>query len=271
MSELEFNMDLSNVGAVMGSITGTMEAVKTKVYIKDLIRGAQHQLGAHFNTHMTLLALTQPQRFHHVYEWNHVGQPAFRLWKNTYVGTSKRVTSFEFLPSHVQVPLPDPEFPPGPKGQQVHRRYIFWNKARVMEYNIPVHIYVKEAKALFINLRDNPGVNLPDNHKGFTFAQQATIFNRGATAGSFTNAFIEFYREQAPVIFKTEIQPVIEQSVEKNLFKTTRASRAGTRVGWKSYQISYDAGREMARSESLIEAARWGDSAFDEAYSGAFE
>lgn len=276
MSVVEFNMDLSNVGAMMGSITGMTEAVNTKVYILDLVEAAQHYMGTDFNNFMTVLAASQPERFHHVYEWGHVAEPGYRLWRNVYVGTAatNRVTSFEFLPSHTEVPLPDPPFPPGPNGQQVNRRYVFWNKARVMEYNIPTHIRLVAAKALFINLRDQV-TNLDDEGKGFTFASQATIFNQGGghTAGSFTNAFLTFYREQGPRIFNERIRPIIERSTENIVLESGAASRrgrVGKRSGWKSYEIFFDAAREMARSETLTSAAAYKDTAYAEGFKRAF-
>lgn len=97
------------------------------------------QIEKDFGAYIDAQARTKPKSLHHVYEWNKVGMPEARLFKLNKLksdGLSIRL-NFEFLLSKTAVP-----------NSRSKRKYVYENKASVMEAGIPVVVAPKYAERL---------------------------------------------------------------------------------------------------------------------------
>jgi hypothetical protein len=89
-----------------------------------------------FHAYIDAIARSQPQRFHHVYEWGKVGSNRSRLFVAEEKADSKRgQITLKFKDSSSKVPG--------------SRQYIFRKKAYIMENQIPVTIKPKNKFLVF--------------------------------------------------------------------------------------------------------------------------
>jgi len=97
------------------------------------------QIQQDFGLYVDAQARTNPKTLHHVYEWNKVGNPGARLFKLNV--TERNGLSFKlgttFLTSKTPVP-----------NSFGKKKYVFKNKASVMEAGMPVIISPRAAKRL---------------------------------------------------------------------------------------------------------------------------
>lgn len=102
-----------------------------------------------FLSDLSIAAKSDPQRFHHLYEWGEVGnnkQKLFLMKRGTVQYGNLRI---DFIPlkSSKPVPIPARLLNPEPSGKVVSAQNIFKDKMNIMENNIPVHIYTKRTIA----------------------------------------------------------------------------------------------------------------------------
>lgn len=99
--------------------------------------GAANVIAEYFSRLMDAKSRTRPKSFHHVYEWNQVGNSNARLFKSTVTpfGGGAAIT-FEFLKSKT------------PNNNTRSAPHIFAQKASVMESGKPVIILPVNAKKL---------------------------------------------------------------------------------------------------------------------------
>lgn len=121
-------------------------------------------------------ARSNPQAFHHVYEWGRVGNMSNRLFETTKnVSGRTMVVGYNFRPSKTPV-----------KPNSTH---IFWNKAEVMEGQIPVTIRPKNKKVLAFEV---------DGQMVFTKGPVLVAHPGGrAVHKSFRKAFDAYFNEDA--------------------------------------------------------------------------
>lgn len=89
------------------------------------------QINKDFGSYTDMQARSNTSKLHHVYEWKRVGQAESRLWKlNKKDGTEYNMTiDYSFKRSRVAVP-----------SDSGTKQYVFREKARIMEFRIPVTI-----------------------------------------------------------------------------------------------------------------------------------
>jgi hypothetical protein len=91
------------------------------------------RLGFEFSGYVDMLASANPQRLHHVYEWNQVGNPSARLFEIDVLPMNKGgIITYKFLPS----------LTPNDNG------VIFADKAEVMESGAEVSFSTNEPVPL---------------------------------------------------------------------------------------------------------------------------
>lgn len=102
------------------------------------------QIEKDFSNYIDAQARSKPKYLHHVYEWKNVGNPQARLFKLKQLestGLSFRISP-EFIKSKTAVPNSN------------KRKYVFANKASVMESGNPVIISPKNANRLVFEGRE---------------------------------------------------------------------------------------------------------------------
>lgn len=105
-----------------------------------------NQVKEDFGAYVDAQARMRPKSLHHVYEWGSTGTKSARLFKLNKlesVGVSLRF-NYELLPSKRYVPATVSK-----------KRYLFANKAYVMEEGIPVIISPKASKRLVFKIDDD--------------------------------------------------------------------------------------------------------------------
>jgi hypothetical protein len=144
------------------------------------------------------VARSDENAMHHVYEWHRVGSPAARLFDINYtVSNSGLSIKSSFRQSNTI---------------QDKSREPFYNKARIMEYGIPVTISPKRKALVFEEAGDTVFVSRPItiNNPGGTQVEGSyqTIFNVFFSS-YFTQAFLRssglFDYISKPVIYKKNI------------------------------------------------------------------
>ena len=111
------------------------------------------QINKDFGEYVDALARVKPKSLHHMYEWNKTGQPQSRLFKLKQInpkGLSFQI-DYDFKISKTAVPS---------KNKKQKKKYIFANKASVMEEGKPVVIRPKSAERLVFEI-DGIAVFMP--------------------------------------------------------------------------------------------------------------
>lgn len=140
------------------------------------------QIEKDFGAYIDAQARMKPKSLHHVYEWKQVGMPEARLFKLKKIPSEglKITIDFEFLLSKTAVP-----------NNHSKRRYVFENKANVMEEGIPVVVAPKYAQRIVFDTGLGYTVYMP---KGAS----VTIRRPGGVAAkkSFQSTYKRFFASQ---------------------------------------------------------------------------
>lgn len=120
------------------------KAVKTKIF---------NQISKDFGGYVDMQARSYTSRLHHVYEWKRVGDPSARLWKlnmDSEHGYDMTI-NYSFKQSRTNVP-----------NTYSLKKYVFKEKARIMEFRIPVTIRPRAAggRLIFEN-KDGETIVMP--------------------------------------------------------------------------------------------------------------
>lgn len=256
---VEVSGDFSEIGHTMGLLSGMAAEVKTDRYLGDVISYVHSELAKRFDEHMDFAVGAAPKRFSHVYEWN--ARPgndraADRLWSHKLLGSGgRRNATFVWKASIKPIPTPqerkniegDPmqDVPQEEIDQLSKRRYIFYWKAPIMEYNSGVTITPKYAQALFIPTGD------PANP--YVFVNEFRNLQPGgeANTGQFTAEWTSWWASMAPHFFEQGIR----ESLENDLAGVVQGIRAGQRSRVKKvgltatsdYAAAYESGENWAQ------------------------
>lgn len=163
----QFARDMNNI---INYSMGFLDGVKNgkKVFLDNLGASTIDLMKQYIDTN----ARVNPEMLHHIYEWNRTGSPDARLYDLDYsVGTAGLSIRSSFRQST--------SFQDGSKTP-------FYDKARIMEYGIPVTIKPKNAKVLAFNV---------DGEEVFT-PNQVTVLNPGGqlVEGGFEKIFESFFQ-----------------------------------------------------------------------------
>lgn len=130
-----------------------------------------------FFPYLNGMARGNRKSLHHIYEWEKVGQTSARLFDLKIPAASRGKASFsmrvEFRPSKSLVPLTAAQADPGPSGAVVSKRYVFYNKAMVMEYG--QRVTIRPLGDNFMAFDTPPG--LRETATGLTFTKRPIQMN----------------------------------------------------------------------------------------------
>lgn len=255
MSGIKITADTSDANYMTGFLKGMSEQIRTDQHMGPVLKYVHAELAQAFDEYMTAIAGADPSRFHHVYEWNQIGNPRAKLWNNVLRGHGgNRTATWTWRASKTIVPVTQEAKDAGV--QQIH---VFVWKAPVMEYatNITIRPSRKTGLAYFTGPTSDPG----RWQLNFT-KSPIDVQNPGGAQvkGAFTAAFIEWWSETggAGAEFSRRIRRVLEQDFKEmpNSFKR------GTRTRTKTFSIQGEAagGRAAeawlrARDNKYIEMA----------------
>jgi hypothetical protein len=178
------------------------------------------QIDKEFGEYIDSKARVKPQSLHHVYEWNKAGKQNARLFKLNQLdapGLAFKI-DFDFKLSKTSVPS---------KNKMQKKKYIFANKASVMEIGLPIVIRPKSAERLVFEL-NGITVFMP---KG----SSVTVKRPGGSAArnQFTLAYSQYFSGQL-------VNAAIRNSGFQNIFnlKLARALDAPPDIKKVKYSFS---------------------------------
>lgn len=207
-------------------------AVKTKVF---------GQISKDFGSYVDMQARSLTSQLHHVYEWKRVGSPESRLWKLNMKQTGAYDMNINYSFKQSKIPVPSPS---GTK------RYVFREKARIMEFRIPVTIKPRRlgGRLAFVNKegrtvvmpRDrsvfvkNPGGNMV--FQGFSRVYErffnSSMVNQSIDASGIQKSYSRAAKN-AVVIPKLISGKIVVNKISTSTvrqFAKSRASREASRI-----------------------------------------
>lgn len=224
---VKFNADTSGANYLTGFMKTMSTEIKTDQHMGPILKYVHSELAQVFDDYMTALSTAMPSRFHHVYEWNQIGNPAAKLWKNVLRGHGgNRVATWEWRASKTIVPVTEEAQEQGVK--QIH---VFVWKAPVMEYSTNITIKPKRGTGLayFTGPVSEPGrwkLNFTKN--------PIDVQNPGGmeVKGAFTAAYLEWWSDSggAGAEFATRIQRVLEKDFADMPLNFKKGSRSRTKT-----------------------------------------
>ena len=194
-----------------------------------------NQIEKDFGQYIDAQARTKPKSLHHVYEWNKTGNPTARLFDLYLIdtgGLSFRIGR-DFKLSKSAVPSKNPK---------QKRKYIFANKATVMEEGMPVVIRPRSAERLVFEL-DGATVFMP---KG----SSVTVKRPGGRAATnqFALAYGRFFGGQL-------VNSSIKGSGFQRIFNAKIAKALDVPINIKKVQYSFSAGKIRMQADAALSSS----------------
>ncbi len=209
--------DLSEALKFGAAMEALGQELNTDRHLTAVTRAAYEILSDEFNNAMHTAARANVERYHHVYEWDHVGAPGFHLWRLNLSGRGgDRRVSWSWRPSKTTVPtthnvngtekfLPADGFDP----ERLNQIHIFTWKAPVMEYGVTVTVRPRLSHVLVFPNNQQQGAGGRMGPGVATFSPHPETITPGAQVqGNFTTFFLGF--------FTTQSKQILEQSFEKD-------------------------------------------------------
>lgn len=194
-----------------------------------------NQIEKDFGQYVDAQARVKPKSLHHVYEWNKTGNPTARLF-NLYLidseGLSFRIGR-DFKISKSAVPS---------KNKKQKKRYVFANKASVMEEGIPMVIRPRSAERLVFEL-DGATVFMP---KGTS----VTVKRPGGKAATnqFALTYGRFFGGQL-------VNSSIKSSGFQRIFNAKIARALSVPTNIKKVQYSFSAGKIRVQADAALSSS----------------
>lgn len=227
---------VAQVSAYLYYQANVLASLESNAAFKNLFKTTIfNQIEKDFGEYIDAKARISPKSLHHVYEWNKVGKPQSRLFKLYMMetpGLSFKL-NFEFMPSRSSVPS---------KNVKQKKRYIFANKARVMEDGQPLIITPKNAERLVFQINGQT-VFMP---KG----QSVTIRKPGGSASTnqFTLAYSRFFSG-------AQVNNSIKNSGFQHIFNSKMAKALSIPSSIKKVQYSFSPNSIKMQADAALTAS----------------
>lgn len=235
-----FQSNASKIIDANNLIATVSTTISSDVHMNNLLNAAHTIMTGEFVLHMSQVSIANPKKFQHMYEWGRVGDPNSRLWKHTLKGRGKlRSTVFEFKASKKTVPV-DPKL----AEVGVKQNHIFYWKAPILEYGLPVKIYPKIAKALAYLEKPGHGQGTVS---GSSFSSGGVIYTKGTVNipragspemwGSFTEEYTRWFNSDSPNNAISQQLTSKTQKIIKSKFLSKLSQIIKTKKKEKSFTI----------------------------------
>lgn len=203
--------DLSNAFTFNKTLQSFHKEFTSTKHLNEVSKAAFAIMKDEFNKDTAGYAFSAPELFHHVYEWELIGNPKFALFDLKAMGQGgSRQISWDWKASKKTVPtmvdaLGKPKYPPGFPANKLKRVHVFVWKAPIMEYGIKVTIRPQLSKNKLLVL-PNPNRRLgidtdPRAPRPVVFTPHAyTTTVGGAARFQFSSWFERWFSVFAPKI-----------------------------------------------------------------------
>jgi len=214
---LAIGADTTEASALVGFLQTLSTEIRTERHIGPVLKMTHAIMSEEFTDHMATIAPMQYSRFHHVYEWNMVGNPLGKLWDDKLVGGgNNRIATFAWRASKKVVPVREDFQDKGVK--EIH---VFVWKAPVMEYGTPLTITPKRGK--FLAYFTGPTTPYGKYPMAIT-SNPIRVQNPGgpATTGAFTREYVSWWSGSGgQATFESRIRRVLEQDLGRMPIEAT--------------------------------------------------
>lgn len=194
-----------------------------------------NQIEKDFGNYVDSQARVKPRSLHHVYEWNKAGVPTARLFSLYTIGTNglSFKINYNFKLSKSAVPS---------KNKKQKKRYVFANKADVMEAGMPIIIRPRSAERLVFEM-DGETVFMP---KGTS----VTVGKPGGSQAShqFSLSYGRFFG--GPLVNSS-----IKSSGLQRIFNSKITKALGLPMNIRKVQYSFSAGKIRLQADASLHAA----------------
>lgn len=238
--------NLESVGEMIGSLAGMSDGLNEDEYMEGLIRQAHGKATNAFNVAAAGAGAAGALR--HVFEYGVVGvtpgRPKFsdptapnaRLWTHWIAGTGGNMDiGYSFRPATQPNPKPTPTST-GVSSKYLsklsNRKYIFWNRAFVMETGQTVEIHAKNGDFLFVPFRGQAPRN-PLNRKGFVMWNTSKLGPIHATPGrtskgNFTSFWMNWWAAAGSEMIEQDMRKSIAMDTERVMAEAAKRSASQT-------------------------------------------
>lgn len=192
-----------------------------------------NQIDLEFGQYIDSKSRVKPKSLHHVYEWNRVGSESSRLFKLNQInapGLAFKI-DFDFKLSKTSVPS---------KNKKQKKKYIFANKASIMEIGMPIVIRPKSAERLVFEM-NGVTVFMP---KG----SSVTVKKPGGSAArnQFKLAYSQYFSGQL-------VSTAIKNSGFQNIFNLKLAKALDAPVDIKKVKYSFSPNTIKKQADAALE------------------
>ena len=227
---------VAQISAFLYYEAAVLSKLTTNAAFKNLFRTTVfNQIEKDFGEYLDSQARTKPKSLHHVYEWNKAGVPTARLFKLHAIetgGLSFRI-NYDFKLSKSSVPS---------RNKKQKKKYVFANKAAVMESGMPVVIRPRSAERLVFELNGET-VFMP---KGTS----VTVRRPGGSQATnqFSLSYGRFFGGQL-------VNSSIKSSGLQRIFNSRITKALDLPINIKKVQYSFSAGKIRMQADASLEAA----------------
>lgn len=227
---------VAQISAFLYYEASVLSKLTTNAEFKNLFKTTIfNQIEKDFGEYVDAQARSKPRSLHHVYEWGKVGVPSsrlFKLSKQDTEGLSFKV-NYDFNISKSSVPS---------KNKKQKKKYIFANKAIVMETGMPVVIRPRSAERLVFEL-DGETVFMP---KGTS----VTVKRPGGAQATnqFSLSYGRFFGGQL-------VNSSIKSSGLQRIFNSKMTKALDVPMNIKKVQYSFSPGKIRTQADASLQSA----------------
>lgn len=232
---VRMSADVTGLFEAMGVIDGITRSLESNAFADAILNEAIGEMKIRFMTNFAAMSISNPQKYHHVWEWGQIGSnPLFFLHRSGR-GKEKSV-GFGFRQSLKAVPKPDPQTT-GIDREHIAKlksRAIFRFKAIIMETGTEVTIRPNRANVLFVPMKGAKDKN--GNVVNFIFAKEVKLKNVGGkeATGAFSTFWTGWWETSAPDIIDEHVIPELEKELgsvaNSQLSKIRRGKATSTKT-----------------------------------------
>lgn len=227
---------VAQVSAFLYYEAAVLSKITTNNEFKNLFKTTIfNQIEKDFGNYIDASARSKPRSLHHVYEWNKVGIASSRLFKLSRLdtdGLSFKI-NYDFKLSKSSVPS---------KNKKQKKKYIFANKALIMETGMPIVIRPKSAERLVFEM-DGKTIFMP---KGTS----VTVKRPGGkqATNQFSLSYGRFFGGQL-------VNSSIKSSGLQRIFNSKMTKALNVPMNIKKVQYSFSAGKIRSQADMSLAAA----------------
>lgn len=222
--------NLEAIGDLIGSYVGMAEGLDEPRYMQQVIERAHKKSANAFD--IAVAATAGAGHLQHVYEFGTIGitpgQPKYnplgqqaRLWVHQLKGKGgSQDIGYTFRPAVNRNPVPTTKST-GVASKYLRkiskRKYVFYNKAWVMETGQTVEIHAKRGNYLFVPFYGKPPTNT-ENKRGFVMYNTKSLgpiqqVPGKTTKGTFTTFWMKWWGSQGAKIMESQMRAKVNRDI----------------------------------------------------------